>query len=77
MPALKSIKSVCRRRLKPVDEILRRSQMKVFDGLLHAEGDEQITQAKTEATAMIAAAEVRYDNAMTALEADMKVALGA
>ena len=30
-----------------------------------------------EAAAMIAAAEVRYDNAMTALEADMKVALGA
>ena len=42
-----------------------------------ADGDEQITAAKTEAAAMIAAAEVRYDNAMTALEADMKVALGA
>ena len=42
-----------------------------------ADGDEQITTAKTEAAAMIAAAEVRYDNAMTALEADMKVALGA
>ena len=42
-----------------------------------ADGDDQITTAKTEAAAMIAAAEVRYDNAMTALEADMKVALGA
>lgn len=42
-----------------------------------ADGDEQITAAKIEAAAMIAAAEARYDNAMTALEADMKVALGA
>ena len=42
-----------------------------------ADGDEQIITAKTEAAAMIAAAEVRYDNALTALEADMKVALGA
>ena len=42
-----------------------------------ADGDEQITAAKIEAAAMVAAAEVRYDNAMTALEADMKVALGA
>mgnify|MGYP005655433023 CR=1 FL=1 len=42
-----------------------------------ADGDDQITAAKIEAAAMIAAAEVRYDNAMTALEADMKVALGA
>ena len=42
-----------------------------------ADGDDQITTAKTEAAAMIAAAEVRYDNAMAALEADMKVAMGA
>ena len=44
---------------------------------MRADGDEQIITAKTEAAAMIAAAEVRYDNALTALEADMKVALGA
>jgi len=42
-----------------------------------ADGDDQITTAKTEAAAMIAAAEIKFDDALTAFEENLKATMGA